>query len=55
MIGRVPEADALIVATTDKDHYSHAIAGLERGWHLLLAKPISPDPRDCLKIAQKAD
>ena len=55
MIGKVPEADALIVATTDRDHYAHAMAGLERGWHLLLEKPISPDPLECLKIAQKAD
>ena len=49
MIGKVPEADALIVATTDRDHYAHAMAGLERGWHLLLEKPISPEPLECLK------
>ena len=55
MIRAVPQADAMIVASTDRDHYSHAMAGLERGWHLLLEKPISPDPLECLKIAQKAD
>ena len=55
MIRTVPEADAMIVASTDRDHYRHAMAGLERGWHLLLEKPISPDPLECLKIAQKAD
>ena len=55
MISTVPDADAMIVATTDRDHYIHAMAGLERGWHLLLEKPISPDPLECLKIAQKAD
>ncbi len=55
MIRSVPEADAMIVASTDRDHFTHAMAGLERGWHLLLEKPISPDPLECLKIAQKAD
>ena len=36
LIRTVPEADALIVASMDRDHYAHAMAGLDRGWHLLL-------------------
>ena len=54
LIRTVPEADALIVASMDRDHYAHAMAGLDRGWHLLLEKPISPDPLECLKISRKA-
>ena len=55
LVQGVPEADALIVASMDRDHYAHAMAGLERGWHLLLEKPISPDPLECLKISRKAE
>ena len=55
LIRTVPEADALIVASMDRDHFSHAMAGLERGWDLLLEKPISPDPIECLKICRKAE
>ena len=51
----VREADALIVASMDRDHYWQAMAGLERGWPLLLEKPISPDPLECLKICRKAE
>lgn len=54
MIRSVPEADALIVASMDRDHFAQAMAGLDRGWHLLLEKPISPDPMECLQIARKA-
>ena len=53
LIRTVPEADALIVASMDRDHYAHAMAGLERGWDLLLEKPISPDPLECLRICQR--
>ena len=55
LIRSVPEADALIVASMDRDHYAQAMAGLERGWDLLLEKPISPDPLECLRICQKAE
>ena len=44
LIRSVPEADALIVASMDRDHFAHAMGALERGWDLLLEKPISPDP-----------
>lgn len=55
MFRTAPDVDALIVASMDRDHYLHAMAGLERGWDLLLEKPISPDPVECLKIWKKAE
>ncbi len=55
LIRAVPEADALIIASMDRDHYAQAMAGLDRGWDLLLEKPISPDPLECLKICRKAE
>lgn len=46
--------DAVILATMDKDHFGHAMAALDCGYDILLEKPISPDPRECLLIGQKA-
>lgn len=47
-------ADVLVVATLDKDHYDHAMNGLELGYHLLLEKPISPSIEECVAIEKKA-
>ncbi len=55
LLRTVPEADALIVASMDRDHYAQAMAGLDRGWDLLLEKPISPDPLECLRLCRKAE
>ena len=54
LINAVTDVDALIIATLDRAHYAQAMAGLERGFHLLLEKPISPDPLECLNICRKA-
>ncbi len=46
--------DALILASMDKDHYAQAMAALDCGYDILLEKPISPDPKECMLIGQKA-
>ena len=48
-------ADVCIITTLDRLHYCHAIPALERGYHLLLEKPASPDPKECLEIARVAN
>ena len=48
-------ADAAIIATMDRDHYGHVMAALDRGYDILLEKPISPDPTECLTIEEKAN
>ena len=48
-------ADAAIVATMDRDHYGHVMAALDCGYDILLEKPISPDPRECLEIEARAN
>lgn len=48
-------ADALIIATMDKDHYRHAMQALSLGYHLLLEKPISSDISECEEITKKAE
>ena len=35
-------ADAMVIATQDRQHVGHAIPALRKGYHLLLEKPVSP-------------
>ncbi len=46
--------DAIVIASMDKDHYAQAMAALDCGYDILLEKPISPDPIECMHIGQKA-
>ena len=46
--------DAVIISTLDKDHYQQAMKALEIGYDILLEKPISPDPRECMRISEEA-
>ena len=46
--------DAAIIATMDRDHFSEAIPAMEKGYHLLLEKPISPMPGETLAIEETA-
>lgn len=48
-------ADAAIIATMDQDHYGHVMAALDCGYDILLEKPISPNPRECIEIEEKAN
>ena len=52
-LGRI--ANAAIIATMDRDHFGHVMAALDCGYDILLEKPISPDPRECLAIEEKAN
>lgn len=45
--------DAVILASMDKDHFRQTMAALDSGYDLLLEKPISPDPKECMLIGRK--
>lgn len=47
-------ADAAIIATMDRDHFAPAMAAIEKGYHLLLEKPVSPLPEECMAIEKAA-
>ena len=47
-------ADAALICTQDRDHYGHTMAALNCGYDVLLEKPISPDPKECLEIENTA-
>lgn len=47
-------ADAVIIATPDKDHYKDVMVALDKGYDILLEKPISPNLEECIEIRDKA-
>ena len=54
LLARERFADAVIVATQDRDHYAPTMAALAKGYHVLCEKPMSPDPTECLRMADAA-
>lgn len=48
-------ADFAIIATQDSQHLEPAIAMIEKGYHLLLEKPMATTPADCKRIAEAAE
>ena len=42
--------DAVVIATMDSDHKEPAVACLEKGYHLLLEKPLAPTLAECRAI-----
>lgn len=48
-------ADAIVICTQDKMHFAPTMAALNAGYHVLLEKPMSPDPQECIKMSQCAD
>lgn len=58
MIAQEKLADVLILATQDRQHVRQAIPALQKGYHLLMEKPISPDLDECreiVKVAKECD
>lgn len=48
-------ADIMIIATQDKQHKDHAIAAMEKGYDLLLEKPIANTAEDVYDIVEAAN
>lgn len=48
-------ADFAIVSTQDNMHCAPAIALIEKGYHLLLEKPMAPTPGECKAITEAAE
>lgn len=47
-------ADAVIIATQDAMHLEPAVAFANKGYHILLEKPMAPDEASCRKIVEAA-
>lgn len=48
-------ADFAILATQDNMHYEPALALIDKGYHLLLEKPMAPTPQECRDITEAAE
>ena len=48
-------ADFAIIGTQDNLHYAPAMALIEKGYHLLLEKPMAPTPKECKDITEAAE
>ncbi len=47
-------ADVMVISTQDQLHIRPAMAALEKGYHLLLEKPISASAEECVALREKA-
>ncbi|PKN89625.1 MAG: oxidoreductase, partial [Chloroflexi bacterium HGW-Chloroflexi-7] len=47
-------ADAVIISTPDSTHYKPTMAAIEKGYHILLEKPMSTDPIECITMGEYA-
>lgn len=45
-------ADVMVITTQDRMHYEPTMRALEKGYHVLLEKPMSPDPEECVKMEE---
>lgn len=48
-------ADIAIICTQDRFHYEPTVKALKLGYHVLLEKPMSPDPKECIEMEQIAN
>lgn len=54
LLARPPMADLMIIGSQDAHHREHAVAAMERGYHLLLEKPIATNLKDVLSVEATA-
>lgn len=55
MFARPKMADMAFICTQDGEHVRHAILALEKGYDLLLEKPISAEASECRRLLEKAE
>jgi len=48
-------ADLAVICTQDNMHYAPAMKAIEKGYHLLLEKPVAQTARECAEIAVAAE
>ncbi len=54
MLNKPRLADVMFITTQDRQHKAHIISALEKGYEILLEKPISVTPKDCIEIRDKS-
>ena len=55
-VAKLPKsADFIILATQDNMHYEPSLAFIEKGYDILLEKPMAPTAKECKEIALAAE
>jgi predicted dehydrogenase len=54
LLARPQMCEGLVIATMDRLHYAPTIHALDAGYDILLEKPMSPDARECIGMAERA-
>ena len=55
-VAKLPKlADFAIIAMQDNMHYEPALACIEKGYNILLEKPMAPTARECREISEAAE
>lgn len=47
-------ADAILICTSDKLHFKPAMLAVEKGYHIMLEKPMSNDLAECVELVKAA-
>ncbi len=47
-------AEVAFICTQDRQHYAHTMSALRLGYDVLLEKPVSNEPAECIAIAEEA-
>lgn len=47
-------ADGILICTQDKMHFEPSVKSLEKGYHVMLEKPMSADPKECVLLGEYA-
>jgi predicted dehydrogenase len=47
--------EAILICSPDRDHYKPVMKAIEKGYSILLEKPMSPNPLETLEIAEAAE
>lgn len=48
-------ADVMVICMQDRMHFQPTIQALSAGYHILLEKPMSPNPKECVEMVQAAE
>ncbi len=55
MLAKEKFADVAVIATMDRDHFAPTMAAIEKGYDILLEKPVCPTPEECRVIEKAAN
>jgi predicted dehydrogenase len=55
LLARPRLADAIMICTQDRLHFAPVMAAIQAGYHILVEKPLSPDPNECLQMGAAAN